>query len=349
MALLLIFELQCWNAEPGAWSMLMWVHCQFEMVLNLGAALIFEMVLRIMSVLLKTLLPVLLKTLLPVLLDGMMISAIGSPAVPGLLLAAAGKPLLMMVVREVDWLLQWLELLLLGPRLAEGPLNPPGLFQVSNSDESVIPRPHVDIISSLPNSHEAVMDPLGRLPSADLVRECNEVLVPKEKDEVKTFSGSSLQYLLLLVILPIVVRLVLMRSTAVIPSPCASLEVDHVDSALVAPSVKPAPTIVRTVKEIEELNHKDWKRAKGISSAFNKARDQKWQRLQQLNQQLTSYVPSHNSPSTQPAASPEKHLVSATRRQNFQQQKHQHAEWRHSGAPKSQAATQRPYTTPPLR
>ncbi|GMH23548.1 hypothetical protein Nepgr_025391 [Nepenthes gracilis] len=64
--------------------------------------------------------------------------------------------------------------------------------KVSNSDESVIPRPQVDIISSLPNSHEAVMDPLGRLSSADLVGERNEVLVSKEKDEVKTFFGSSL-------------------------------------------------------------------------------------------------------------------------------------------------------------
>ncbi|GMH31697.1 hypothetical protein Nepgr_033541 [Nepenthes gracilis] len=81
-----------------------------------------------------------------------------------------------------------------GPRMAEGPLNPPGLFQISISDESVIPRPHVDIISSLPNSHETVMDPLGRLSSVDLVGECNEVLVPKEKVEVKTSSVSSLQY-----------------------------------------------------------------------------------------------------------------------------------------------------------
>ncbi|GMH19866.1 hypothetical protein Nepgr_021707 [Nepenthes gracilis] len=137
--------------------------------------------------------------------------------------------------RECERCLKALNHAIKGPRLAEGPLNPPGLFQISNSDESVIPRPHVDIISSLPNSHEAVMDPLGRLPSADLVGECYEVLVPREKDEVKTFSGSSLHL-------------------------CASLEVDHVDSALVAPSVKPAPTIVRTVKEIEELNHKDWKR-----------------------------------------------------------------------------------------
>ncbi|GMH06201.1 hypothetical protein Nepgr_008041 [Nepenthes gracilis] len=77
----------------------------------------------------------------------------------------------------------------LGSRLAKGPLNPPGLVQVSNSDESEIPRPNGDIIPILPNSHEAVLESLGSMSPAELVGVCNEVIVPKEMDEVKTFSA----------------------------------------------------------------------------------------------------------------------------------------------------------------
>ncbi|GMH01999.1 hypothetical protein Nepgr_003838 [Nepenthes gracilis] len=77
--------------------------------------------------------------------------------------------------------------------MAKDPLNLPGPLQTSSSVESKIPRTNVDILSNLPNSHEAVMESLGSMLSADVVGVCNEVLVPKVMDEVITTSGSSLQ------------------------------------------------------------------------------------------------------------------------------------------------------------
>ncbi|GMH04888.1 hypothetical protein Nepgr_006728 [Nepenthes gracilis] len=68
----------------------------------------------------------------------------------------------------------------LGSRLAKGPLNPPGLVQISNFDESEIPRPNGVIISSLPNSHEAVLESLGSMSPAELVGVCNEVIVQRK-------------------------------------------------------------------------------------------------------------------------------------------------------------------------
>ncbi|GMH16935.1 hypothetical protein Nepgr_018776 [Nepenthes gracilis] len=76
--------------------------------------------------------------------------------------------------------------------MAKDPLNLPGPVQIQSYVESEIPRHNVDFIK-LPNSHEAVIESLGSMSSADFIGVCNEVSVPKPMDEVLTIFGSSMQ------------------------------------------------------------------------------------------------------------------------------------------------------------